>query len=233
MKVGNMQKNNNQEFDDQLASIIRDYTELKSKPHHYDDYSDVVDDVTEQTMLTRIRAAVMRISGAESPYSKQLETVLQRRDILDWYRIGMGVGIVSALQMDLKSGYLLSVKELIHSEIFADFLEMADYLCKEGYKDAAAVIAGGTLESHLRQLCIKNGIETETLTQRGIEPKRADLLNSDLAKNSVYSKLDQKNITAWLDFRNKAAHARYSEYTKEQVKLFISGIRDFITRVPA
>jgi len=225
--------NNNQEFDNQLASIIRDYAELKSKPHQYDDYSDVIDDVTRQTMLTRIRAAVTRISGVDSPYSQQLETVLKRMDIHDLDRMAMGVGIVSALQMDLKSGYLLTVKELIHGEVFADFLEMADYLCKEGYKDAAAVISGGTLESHLRQLCIKNGIETETSTQRGIEPKRADLLNSDLAKNSVYSKLDQKNITAWLDFRNKAAHARYSEYTKEQVELFISGIRDFITRIPA
>jgi hypothetical protein len=128
---------------------------------------------------------------------------------------------------------LLTARELIHSEVFADFLEMADYLCKEGYKDAAAVIAGGTLESHLRQLCIKNNIETEIQTQRGVEPKKADLINSDLAKNSVYSKLDQKNITAWLDFRNKAAHAHYSEYTKEQVELFISRIRDFITRIPA
>lgn len=229
-----MQRNDNSnEFDNQLASIISDYSELRAKPHQYDDYSDVIDNVMRQTMLTRIRAAVTRISGTDSPYYQQLETVLKRSDVHDLHRIEMGVGIISALQMDLRSGYLLTVKELIHGEVFADFLEMADYLCKEGYKDAAAVIAGGTLESHLRQLCMKNGIDTETTTPREIEPKRADLLNSDLAKNSVYSKLDQKNITAWLDFRNKAAHARYSEYTKEQVELFISGIRDFITRFPA
>ena len=36
---------------------------------------------------------------------------------------------------------------------------MAEYLLHEGYKDSAAVIAGSTLESHLRALCNKNGID--------------------------------------------------------------------------
>jgi hypothetical protein len=193
----------------------------------------VVDNVTSQAFLARARAAIARISGTESAYSKQLETVLKRADTYDAQRVAMAIGIVTALLMDLKSGYVASLQELIHGEIFADFLEMADYLCHEGYKDASAVIAGGTLESHLRQLCIKNGIEVQVSTSRGIESKKADQMNSDLARENVYSKLDQKNITAWLDLRNKAAHAKYTEYSKEQVELLIAGIRDFITRNPA
>ncbi len=58
-------------------------------------------------------------------------------------------------------------------------------------------------------------------------------MNSELASATVYSKLDQKNVTAWLDLRNKAAHGQYSEYSKEQVALFIQSVRDFITRIPA
>ncbi len=58
-------------------------------------------------------------------------------------------------------------------------------------------------------------------------------MNADRAKIGVYSKLDQKNITAWLDLRNKAVRGNYSEYSKEQVTLLINGIRDFITRNPA
>jgi hypothetical protein len=46
-------------------------------------------------------------------------------------------------------------------------------------------------------------------------------------------KMDQKNVTAWLDLRNKAAHGHYEQYQKEQVALLISGVRDFITRNPA
>ena len=64
-------------------------------------------------------------------------------------------------------------------------------------------------------------------------PKKADRLNAELAAADVYSKLDQKNVIAWLDLRNKAAHGRYPEYGLPQVNLQIAGIRDFITRNPA
>ncbi len=221
-----------QTFVDQLEAMINEFNGFKAKAR-YDDLSDVVDNVTTQTFLARARASIVRISGTESAYSKQLETVLKRMDVYDGQKVAMAIGIVTALLIDLKSGYLTSLKELMHGEVFADFLEMADYLCHEGYKDAAAVIAGGTLESHLRQLCIKNNIEVQISTSKGIESKRADQMNADLARDSVYSKLDQKNITAWLDLRNKAAHAKYTEYSQEQVELLIAGIRDFITRNPA
>ena len=104
---------------------------------------------------------------------------------------------------------------------------MARHLLDSGYKDAAAVIAGSSLEAHLRQLAKRWDVEV------GVEPRKADAINADLAKADAYSKLDQKNVTAWLDLRNKAAHGQYAEYQKEQVALMIDGIRDFLTRCPA
>jgi hypothetical protein len=106
-------------------------------------------------------------------------------------------------------------------------------LLDEGYKDAAAVIAGSALESHLRQLCMKNSIAIEVNPSKGIQPKKADSMNSDLGNANAISKLDQKNVTAWLDLRNKAAHGRYADYTRDQVVLLIAGVRDFVTRNPA
>jgi hypothetical protein len=58
-------------------------------------------------------------------------------------------------------------------------------------------------------------------------------LNVDLTKANVYNKLDEKNVTAWLDLRNKAAHGSYTEYNLDQVKLLVSSIQDFISRIPA
>ena len=58
-------------------------------------------------------------------------------------------------------------------------------------------------------------------------------MNAELLKAEVYSKLDNNNVTAWIDLRNKAIHAEYSKYTKEQVALMIEGIRNFLTRLPA
>ena len=114
-------------------------------------------------------------------------------------------------------------------DLFADYLEMATHLVENRYKDPAAVLAGSTLEVHLRQLCEKHGVAAE---QDG-KMKKTERLNQDLAQAGAYTKLDLKNITAWLDIRNNAAHGKYKEYTKDQVKFLIAGIRDFINRHPA
>ena len=64
-------------------------------------------------------------------------------------------------------------------------------------------------------------------------PKKADAINAELAKAAAYTKLDQKNVTAWLGLRNDAAHGHYSAYDNNQIVLLISSIRDFISRNPA
>jgi hypothetical protein len=145
------------------------------------------------------------------------------------YSVGQLLGILRAMRADYAAGYLSSVAELIHADLFADFLEMSDYLLSQGYKDPAAVVTGAVLEEHLRKLCDKVGLSTVN----GAAPKKADLLNAELAGASVYSKLDQKSVTAWLDLRNKAAHGKYSEYTKEQVQALQDGVRHFMVRYPA
>ena len=143
----------------------------------------------------------------------------------------IGRGILSAARVELEGGWLSTTKGLISAEIFSDFLEMAQHLLDEGYKDPAAVMAGSVLEEHLRQLCQKHSIPTEITKQGRPQPKKADALNADLAKKEVYNKLDQKNVTAWLDLRNKAAHGKYEEYTKEQVSLMLQSLSDFMVRV--
>jgi hypothetical protein len=105
-----------------------------------------------------------------------------------------GKGILLALKGDVEGGFLQTVQSLISADIFTDFLEMAAYLLEEGYKDAAAVLVGGTLEGHLRQLCLKNGIDVEVIVSGGTKPKKADQMNADLAKANAYGKLDQKML---------------------------------------
>ena len=107
---------------------------------------------------------------------------------------------------------------------------MAAHLRQEGYKDPAAVMIGGVLEEHLRQLCIKSGIDP-TYPKDGKDlPKTADRMNNDLTGANIYNKLYQKNVTSWLDLRNKAAHGHYSEYDAKQVELMEAGVLDFIAK---
>jgi len=178
---------------------------------------------------TRACSAIQAICSSDSPYWKKMDGIVKYGGY-EGYMTPQFYGVLLGLRDDINSGYIKNLIELIHGELFLDFLEMARHLLDEGYKDAAAVIAGSSLESQLRQLCSKNGIQT---LDNNSKPIKADRLNSDLTKASIYNKTDQKSVTAWLDIRNKAAHGRYGEYQKEQVSIMIDGIRDFINRNPA
>ena len=135
-----------------------------------------------------------------------------------------------AIRGEIAGGWLSTVKGLVTAEVFTDYMEMAEYLLEANYKDPAAVIAGSTLEAHLRQLCIKNGIPVAQPKNGKDVPLKADVLNSELAKAEAYNKADQKQVTAWLDLRNKAAHGEYTAYTREQIELVVSGVINFIAR---
>jgi hypothetical protein len=143
------------------------------------------------------------------------------------------VGIVRALKSDLEDGYLYPLSELVRGEMFENLIEMAEHLVEEGYKDAAAVIAGASLESHLRQLSNKYSVSVSYTAKDGsTKKKKAESLNQELGKNA-YSLFDQKQITAWLDLRNNAAHGNYSEYDEDQVAKLIEWVGDFISKNPA
>jgi hypothetical protein len=142
--------------------------------------------------------------------------------------VEIALGILSSIKTEIEKGWIVSLKGLVSAEIFTDFIEMAEHLLEEGYKDPAAVIIGGVLEEHLRQICVVNGIEI--LDVKG-KPKKADLLNSGLTSAVIYNRLDHKNVTSWLDLRNKAAHGKYSEYNKEQVVSMLKAVTEFVSRV--
>ena len=139
------------------------------------------------------------------------------------------IGVAKALLSDIQNDYLSSFEETVRGDLFGDFLEMAAHLIKNENKDAAAVLGGCTLEAHIRKLCAKYGVATAL----DGKPKRANTLNAELLKAGAYAQQDQKNVTAWLELRNNSTHGNYDKYTMGEVKIFIAGIRDFITRKPA
>ena len=143
-----------------------------------------------------------------------------------------GRGILNSIKTEIEKGWLNEIKTLVSAEIFADFLEMAKYLLDEGYKDPAAVMLGSILEENLRQIAQKKSIDVTFTNNNGdVKPKKADTLNADISKAGVYNLLVQKQVTAWLDLRNKAAHGEYEKYDLAQAQLMYQGILNFITTV--
>lgn len=137
---------------------------------------------------------------------------------------------LAAFRSDVEGGYLRTLAELIHADVFADLLEMASELHDKRYKDAAAVIAGSVLEEHLRKLANANGVAA---AKPDGSPMKASVINAELAKAGIYNKLEEKAVTAWLGLRNSAAHGKYEDFEEKQVANLIRDVRDFLIRHPA
>lgn len=53
-------------------------------------------------------------------------------------------------------------------------------------------------------------------------------MNADLAKQGVYNKLKQKQVTILADVRNKATHGRWGEFGKSDVDDMLRKVRQFM-----
>lgn len=131
------------------------------------------------------------------------------------------VAILKALKLDIENGNFFDQELLIAADAFGDILEQAEHLLSEKYKDASAVLIGAVLESSLRKLCDKNGIT--------YSPK--DTINplNNLLKDKAYNRIVHKQIIAWADLRNKAAHGQFVEYTLDQVTDMLKWVQDFVS----
>ena len=216
-----------QVFEQQLAAIVCEYDAALARSAN-SFASDVLTHTEVVDLRTRCISAIERASGRTSVYYMNIAE-LRKKQNKGWFCLSQEMGVVRALLSDMRNGHLQSFEEVLHRNVFGDYLEMAMHLLDKEYKDAAAVLAGSTLEVHIRNLCAKHSISTS----RDGKTRKTEDLNAELAKHGVYTKLDQKNVTAWLGLRNDAAHGKYSAYTRDQVSLFLQSIRDFITRHPA
>lgn len=170
---------------------------------------------------------ILNIFGENHPYFTDFTSRAESAQPTSAKR---GKGILIAIKNEIENGWLNTTKGLISADIFGDFLEMAEHLLNEGYKDAAAVIIGSTLEQHLRTLAETNEVPVTIEKGGKVTPIKADTLNADLTKAGVYTKLDQKNITYWLGVRNDAAHGKYDSYNNEQIQLLINSVSEFMGR---
>lgn len=179
--------------------------------------------------VTRLGQIIRRLYGENSQHFETYSTALATNNFYNLHsnwnaQLSQVVGVAKAIEHDLASGLLTDFKSIVQADIFADFLEMGEYLLQEGYKDAAAVIIGSVLEDGLRKLSERHGLP---VTNESGKPLTIDPLNNQLSKQDIYSKLTQKQITSWAHIRNKAAHGEFGEYNREQVQMMLLFVQSF------
>ena len=212
---------------DELIMLSEEVLSTQKPVPGYSKHGASVNNLSFNQLRSSSLSFLQGLFGENHPYYKEFNSNV--KDSAPSH-VTIGKGILKGVKQEIDGGWLITVKGLVSAEIFSDFLEMAEYLLLEGYKDPAAVMIGSVLEEHLRQLCNREQIPVEVDKGGKLSPKKADLLNADLSSARIYNKLDQKTVTSWLDLRNKAAHGKYVEYTKEQVELMYQGVANFISR---
>ncbi|OQW34815.1 MAG: hypothetical protein A4E19_18035 [Nitrospira sp. SG-bin1] len=129
--------------------------------------------------------------------------------------------IFKAAREDYEGGYLFSVHAKIKAEVLSDAFEQARDLLKRGYKDLACILCRVSLEVTLKALCERNGIT----------PGKLERMNEALCKASVYNMAKQKQVTAWADIGNKAAHGQWDEYTKNDAQSMLDGVEALVADI--
>lgn len=166
---------------------------------------------------TSVLNLLQRAFGESSAHYKRFEEHFNDYD--SWESSFLQLqAILAAAKEDYEGGYLFNLKSLVKAEVLTDATEQADTLLNAGYKDPACVVAGISLEIAIKEIASRNGIAIAKL----------DKMNADLCKAEIYNIAKQKQVTAWADLRNKAAHGDWSAYNAADVQDMLSGIERFI-----
>jgi len=142
------------------------------------------------------------------------------------------LSFIQAIKDDFAQGFLDSISEQIEASLICDYMGMAESLlndsdAKKGGTDhiPAAVLAGATLEHALRTLCDRNEISTK---KNATEFKTLNPLIDDLKAADVFNELKAKQLRAWADIRNAAAHGRFNDFKRDDVVNMIAGVNQFL-----
>lgn len=194
---------------------------LASKTYNFQDEKGVpyykINSPAVTSWGTSVLNLLHRSFGEDSIHFKQFQGRFQ--STVEWESAFLECNAVfKSAKEDYEGGYLFNMRSLIQAEIFDDALGQATELLRAGYKDPACVVAGVTLETTLKELCSRNRIPLGKM----------DKMNADLCKAGIYNMGMQKQITAWADRRNKAAHGDWTAYSDADVEDMIKGVNRLI-----
>jgi hypothetical protein len=135
--------------------------------------------------------------------------------------ISFHLSALKALKEDLEMGFLYGVEMLVTKDILDTIFDEARTLLKARYKDAAAIYCRVIIETALKKICDKNKI-----TYRIKE--RLSTISNKLRKKGHLNLPEWRQIQAWADIGNAAAHGKFDAYTADDVKNMLDGLETFL-----
>lgn len=179
--------------------------------------ADYVDDALFRQWRTS-SLAFLNVLPSEYVYCREFEGHCRYSNYDD---AEQGVAILRSAKEDIEGGYLQKIEALVSAKVFSDFLDMAEHLLANSYKDPAASLTGAVLEDGLRRICGSNNLTVKS-------DDNISSLNQKLADKTVYNRLQQREIEVWNKLRDYADHGHFEEYSSEKVKDMLEGVRKFL-----
>ncbi|HSW62964.1 MAG TPA: DUF4145 domain-containing protein [Dissulfurispiraceae bacterium] len=144
-----------------------------------------------------------------------------------------GIATLKAIKDDFEKGFLGNLLLQVESALSSDYMGQAEQLLKEGKSGnhdhvPAAVLSGAVLEKALRTLCGLQKPRVETIIHNG-KAKTLNPLVDDLKKAGAFKETKAKQLRAWAEIRNHAAHGNFDQFTRKDVEQMILGIKSFLS----
>lgn len=153
--------------------------------------------------------------------------ITNKKDHLEY-----GLSLLKAINEDFENGMLESLASQWEAANLAEYMTQAEQLLGEGIPGKfdhipAAVLAGAVLEKALRGLCQKCNPPIPIFKNTN-EPLQLNALIDALKRADMFNELTAKQLRAWADIRNKAAHGEFDKFEKNDVDLMLKGVGSFM-----
>lgn len=131
------------------------------------------------------------------------------------------VAFLESLCDQIDNDLLKTITNEISGEVFSDFIFLADRSLEES-KDVAAVLCCAAFEDAIKKVATKEDMEVEG-------KELADIINALKAKG-YFSGAQKGIVDSVRDLRNKAMHAKWDKFQKEEVVTMISFTKEFLLK---
>ena len=208
-----------------IVSLRTGEVSSRDPDYHVVDYDAYVRWVTKAgTLMGQLlgeghpqRGIVAEFQGASKPLLSSLRKLIAR---------------LEATRDDFSNGFLDDLALQVEANIASDYMAQAEHLLAEGRTGhwdhvPAAVLAGAVLEKSLRALCGEQVPPVATTNPNG-KPIRLAGLVDGLKKAQVFNEAKAKQLRAWADIRNHAAHGEFTEFDRSDVDHMIQGVEVFL-----
>ena len=181
--------------------------------------------------VTSVKALLYRLLGDSDPTYLDFDKHTNRRGTEAYIRFQRLRPLFMSAKEQFEGGYLFDVQNLIHAEVFSNELELAELFLKKKYEVAAAVTAGVVLETTIKKLCTQQSPPI-SLTGNTGKGKKTDTLISDLKNATTINEAVAKQLRAWMNVRNDAAHGTRGngDFDKGEIRRMIDGVQDFVAK---